>query len=122
MEADQVRAKARQEGNTVHFGRICKLCHERGSELENGDPYKKVNGRAVLLADNVGGQDFNWAGFCELGSSPPSTEAAKALDAMCSLPGCLVKTGDARGPTRNHFCVAPKRGLRCPNICGRSTG
>ena len=56
-----------------------------------------MKGRSVLLGDNVSGQDFNWAEFCELGSSPPSIEAAKALPAMGSLPGYKVKTGDARG-------------------------
>ena len=56
-----------------------------------------MKGRAVLLGDNVKDQDFNWAEFCELGSSPPSMEAAKALDVMGSLLGCVVKTGGARG-------------------------
>ncbi len=56
-----------------------------------------MKGRSVLLGDNVKDQDFNWAEICELGSSPPSIEAAKAFDAMGSFPGCNVKTGDARG-------------------------
>ena len=62
-----------------------------------GDPDRKMKGRSVLLGDNVKDQDFSWAEFCELGSSPPSMEAARALDAMGSLPGYTVKTGDARG-------------------------
>ena len=66
------------------------------SEPENGDLDKKMKGRAVLLGGDVKGQDFNWAEFCELGSRPPSIEAAKALDAMGSLPSYLVKTRDAR--------------------------
>ena len=48
-EADSVRAKARQEGNTAHFGRIFKLCHERGSELVDSDPATKLQGRSLLL-------------------------------------------------------------------------
>ena len=56
-----------------------------------------MKGRAVLLGDNVKDQDFSWAELCELGSSPPTMEAAKALDAYGSLPGYTVKTGDARG-------------------------
>ncbi len=56
-----------------------------------------MKGRAVLLGDNVRDQDFSWAELCELGSSPPSMEAARALDAMGSLLGRVVKTGDARG-------------------------
>ena len=69
------------------FGRFCELCHEKGSELEDGYPEEKMKGRSVLLGDIVKDQDFSWAGCCELGSSPPSMEAAKALDAMGSLPG-----------------------------------
>ena len=92
-----MRAQARQDGKTIHIGRICELCHEKGSELADGDPEKKMKGRAVLLGDNVKDQDFNWAELGELGSSPPSIEAAKALDAMGSLRGYIVKTGDARG-------------------------
>ncbi len=56
-----------------------------------------MKGRSVLLGDNVKGQDFSWAKLCELGSSPPSAEAANALDAMGSIPGYRFKTGDARG-------------------------
>ena len=81
-----------------------------------------MKGRAVLLGDNVKDQDFNWAEFCELGSSPPSMEAAKALDAMGSLPGCVVKTGDARGAyTQSFFYKASRRGQLCPKIGGRDS-
>ena len=56
-----------------------------------------MKGRAVLLGDTVRDQDFNWAEFSERGSSRPSVDAARALGAMGSLPGYVVKTGDARG-------------------------
>ena len=39
-EASSVREEARKAGKTVHFGRIVELCHEKGSELEDGDPEK----------------------------------------------------------------------------------
>ena len=92
-----MRAKARQDGNIVNFGRIFELCHEKGSELEDGDPEKKMKGRSVLLGDNVKGQDFNGAEVLELGSSPPTIESARALDAMGSLPGYRVKNGRRQG-------------------------
>ena len=56
-----------------------------------------MKGRNVFLGDRVRDPDFNWAECCELGSSPPSMEAAQALDAMGPLLGYTVKTGDARG-------------------------
>ena len=92
-----MRVEARLKGLTIHFGRNCERCHEKGAELADGDPEKKMKGRAVLLGDNVRDQDLNWAELCELGSSPPSIEAAKALGAMGSLPGHVVKTVHARG-------------------------
>ena len=114
-EADQVRAKARQKGTIDHVGRSCELCHDKISELEYGDPEMKMKGRSVLLGDIVRGQDFNWPVFLELGSSPPTIESAKALDAMGSRPGCRVqKTGDARGPIRDRYYEAPRRGSPYP--------
>ncbi len=62
-----------------------------------GDPERKMKGRSVLLGDNIKDQDFSWAEPRELGSSPPSIEAAKALDAMGSFPGYTVNTCDAKG-------------------------
>ena len=67
MEAAEARSKARQDGNVVHFERLCAFCHEKGGELEDGDPEKKMKCRSVLLGDNVRDQDFNWAGLLELG-------------------------------------------------------
>ena len=66
-----------------------------------------MKGRAVLLGGNARGQDFNWTVFCELGTSPPSMEAAKSLDAMGSFPGYVVKTGDARGA----YTQSPLKGV-----------
>ena len=44
-EAGSVREEARQAGNTVHLGRIVEYCHgKKGSELEDGDPEKKIEG------------------------------------------------------------------------------
>ena len=96
-EASDVRHEARLKNLMVHLGRICELCHEKESELAGRDPGKKMKGRAVLLWDNVRDQDFNWVELYELGSSPPSMEFAKSLDAMGSFPGYVVYTGDARG-------------------------
>ncbi len=96
-EASTVREAARASGQTIHFGRIVELCHEKGSELAPDDPERKMKGRSVLLGDHIKDQDFSWAEFCELGSSPPSMDAAKALDAFGSFPGYTVKTGDAKG-------------------------
>ena len=79
-----------------------------------------MKGRAVLLGDNIKDQDFSWAEFGELGPSPPSIEAAKALDAMGSLPGYKVKTGDAKGRELGHPTRKPTAGTlgrQIPQAC-----
>ncbi len=78
LKALSVREEVRQAVKTVHPGRIVRLCHEEGSELADGDPEKTVKGRSVLLGDNIKDQHFSWVEFCELGSSPPSTEAPRS--------------------------------------------
>ncbi|MCP3881916.1 MAG: hypothetical protein GY701_26530, partial [Sulfitobacter sp.] len=96
-EAHDVRERYKTSKEKTHFGRIIELCMEKGSELPKGSPLRKFKGRAVFLGDNVKDEHFNWAEFADLGSSPPTMEAARALDAIGCLAGYSVKTGDARG-------------------------
>ena len=79
----------------MHFGRVVELCYEKGSELSEDDPDRVAKGRAVFLGDNVKDQDFQFAVFEELGSAPPSIEAAKALDAFSLMPGYEETQSDA---------------------------
>ena len=71
--------------------------HADNSELLDGHETKIYKGRAVLLGDNIRDEDFNWAAFADLGSSPPSLEACRNLDALSCLPGYETWTGDANG-------------------------
>ena len=87
QKAADLRAQAHKDGKDVHFGRVVELCYEKGSELPEDDPERTAKGRAVFLGDNVKDQDFQFAVFEELGSAPPSIEAAKTLDAFSLLPG-----------------------------------
>ena len=91
-----------------------ELCHEKGRALRIGDPERKLKGRSVLLGDNVKDPDFSWAEFCELGSSPPSIEAAKALGFYGSLPRYTVKTGDAKGAYTQALLLAAETGVTLP--------
>ena len=76
-EAD-VREEARVGKFKVHFGGIAELCHENGSELPKGDPNRKYKGRSVFWGNNLKDEAFSWAGFAELGSAPPTLEAANS--------------------------------------------
>ena len=92
-----VMREARASGKTIHHGRIAELCTQKNSELPDGHENKMYKGRAVLLGDNIRDEDFNWAAFADLGSSPPSLEACRNLDALSCLPGFETWTGDANG-------------------------
>ena len=96
-EASSVRDEARRAGTKVHFGRIAELRMEKGRELPTGHELRKYKGRAVFLGDNVRDEHFTWAEFAELSSNPPSMEASRAVDAVGSLDGYLLKYGDAKG-------------------------
>ena len=96
-EASSVRDEERRAGTKVHFGRIAELCMEKESELPEGHEFRRYRVRAVFLGDNVRDEYFNWAEVAELSSNPPSMEASRAVDAVGSLEGYLLKHGDAKG-------------------------
>ena len=112
-EASSVRRAAREEGTTVHFGQIAELCFQKGSELPKGDPLQRYKGRHVFLGDSVKDQDFDFAIFQDLGSSPPTMEAATALDALSCCPGYLQKQSDAFSAYTQSF-LGGGRGLGTP--------
>ena len=58
-------------------------------------PLRKMKGRAVFLGDNVKDEVFDYAIFQDLGSAPPSMEAARAVLAMSLLEGNVTSTSDA---------------------------
>ena len=49
--------------------------YEKHSELD--EELRKMKGRVGLLGNQVFDQSFDWAEFQELGSAPPSMEAAR---------------------------------------------
>ena len=57
----------------------------------------KIKGRSCLLGDNIRDEESQWAVFSDLGSSPPTLEACRSLDALSCMDGYVVKTSDARG-------------------------
>ena len=91
-----VRAEARGSKKTVHFGMITELCFEQASELPEGDPERKFKGRHVFLGDQVKDQDFANAEFEHLGSSPPTFESARAVDALSLVEGYEQTQSDAK--------------------------
>ena len=94
-KASDVREEARKGGFDVHLGRTVELCYAIGAELAEDDEERKAKGRAVFLGDNVRDQDWQYAVFEDLGSAPPSIEAATVLDAFSLFPGNEQTQSDA---------------------------
>ena len=95
VEYDDVIKRCRQQRVEATFARIAELRTEKNSELPKGHKARKFKGRAVYLGHNVRTHRFEGAVFQELGSNPPSMEAAKFLDAISCANGYVCKAGDA---------------------------
>ena len=77
----EVKEEARIQGREVHVGSLHELVVEKGSELEVGNPNRKLKGRVVFLGDRVTDADGRHAVFEELSSSPAAMPAGKFADA-----------------------------------------
>lgn len=65
----------------VHIGNVFGISVENGSELPEGSEGRKLRGRYVFQGHRVYDELLEAGLFNELGSSPASMEAAKAVDA-----------------------------------------
>ena len=71
-----------------------EICVEKGSELPAGQKLRKVKGRTAFQGNNVRDENADVALFSELGSSPATMEAGKAVDAYGSQPGFVNQQND----------------------------
>ena len=92
-----VADRAQRTGKKVHVGKVFEICVENGSELPEGDKLRKFKGRTVFQGNNVRDENSDVALFSELGSSPASMEAGKAVDAYGPQPG-YINPAKRRGP------------------------
>ena len=80
-----VKRQANKEKRIVHLGSLCELVYQKGSELPEGHPDRKLKGRVVFLGDRARDQFGAAAVFEELTSSPAGMEASR----FCAFYGCL---------------------------------
>ena len=90
-ELHLVRREAKKAGINIHHARITELCTKRNSESNDGHAATTYKGRDVVLGNNVKDEESMWAVFSDLGSSPPTLDACRALDAVSCLPGYVTK-------------------------------
>ena len=91
----ELLAEYRKSGKKCHWGRIFSLCVEKGSELAENDANRKYKGRVVFQGNNVKDENYDYALFADLGSSPCSMQAGKMVDAIGLMEGNEVQTSDA---------------------------
>ena len=89
----EVIDEARTSGATVHFASLMDICHLKNAELEA--KHQKYKGRVVLRGDIVKEDFGSDAVFTEQGSSASQMTAAKIMDIISRLPGCVGQAADA---------------------------
>ena len=113
-ESSDVRNEAHRKGETEHFGRLAEMVFLKNAELAEGHPDQKHKGRDVFLGDQVKDQDFNFAIFDDLGSAPPTMEAARALDAVSLFPGYEQQQSDATSAYAQAFLRGQETWIALP--------
>lgn len=95
-EWSRVRARTQQDPDKqVHIGNDFGICVEKGSELPEGTVGQEFKGRYVSQGNRVYDEYSEAALYNELGSSPASMEAAKAVDAHGFLKEHVILASDA---------------------------
>ena len=94
-EWNDVASEARSSGVNVQFGYIFGICVEKNSELPAGHPNRKFKGRVVFQGNRVVDQNWEVALFQDLGSSPATLDATRAVDCFGCFPGYDVQMADA---------------------------
>jgi hypothetical protein len=100
-EWGDVSREAQKTNRTIHLGRLFGIMVQKGSELSSlpdSDPMKKnmkFKYRVVFQGNNVVDQNWEVALFQDLGSSPATMEAGKAVDCHGCAPGHDVEQADA---------------------------
>ena len=111
--------EARTKGAKVHFASLMDICHLKNAGLEK--KHQKYKGRVVLQGDIVKDDSGSYADLTELGSSASQLTAAKVMDIISRLPGCIGQAADAvssytqvKMEDATKFLKIPKS--ECPDI------
>ena len=80
-------------GYIVHMGYLFGICVEKNVEFDAS--LRKFKGRVVIQGHQAYDQNHKCAFFQDLGSSPATLQAAKAVDFFGCLPGHGIEIADA---------------------------
>ena len=89
----EVIDEARTKGAKDHFALLMDICHLKNAVLET--EHSKYKGPVVLRGDIVKDDSGSYAVFTDQGSSASQLTAAKVMDVISRLPGCVGQAADA---------------------------
>ena len=95
QERSSISYDSKRTGIKVCVAQIFEIWVVKKAELAVGDPENKFKGRAVLYGSWVKDEHYEVALFNEMGSSPASMQAGKAVDCFGSQPGYCIQQADA---------------------------
>ena len=72
-----------------------EICVVKGAELDDKDPRNIFKGRALLDGSWVKDENYDVALFNEMGLSPATIQAGKAVDVFGLQPGYAIEQADA---------------------------
>ena len=90
-----VAKEAYAANEKAHVGLAFGIAGINHHELPEDDPFRVYKGRYVFQGRNVRDENNDYAIFQNLGSSPASLEASKAVDAWGLMPGHATEQSDA---------------------------
>ena len=79
-----------------------------------GHPDRKMKGRDVFLGDNVRDENHQFAVFDEIGMSPSSIEAGRAIDVFSLFDGYILEQSDAISAYTQSFLTGPPTWVSIP--------
>ena len=95
-EWEDVSREAKKKGKKAHVGKVFEICVEKGSELPANDALRKFKGWTAFQGNNVRDENSDTTLFSQLGSSPATMKAGKALDAYGHAPGNECQQADGK--------------------------
>ena len=79
----------------MHVAKMFEIRVVKGAELDDKDPRHIFKGRAVLGGSLGKEENYDEALFNEMGSSPATMQAGKAVDVFGLQPGYTIEQADA---------------------------
>ena len=92
-----------------------EICVVQWGELADGDPESNFKGQAILDVSWVKDENYEVALFNEMGPSPASMQAGKAVDCFGLQPGYCIQQAHAEAADSQCDLKGTPTGVRLPD-------